>query len=204
MPCLSTAQVVLLTKHSLSCVCSHFALVSDKGSGKWLWYFHIRWTLKFSTVRVENEDVLSENELHKRVSQTCGVSFSSIQRTVQDSDKKTDCWQIFSTSWKKRPCEKVTAYMNNFDFTIWCTVNEFNTSKKMQAMLKRILRLLKTKTTLLVLLSLCIKFFHDLGFKWKVAINNWKILTKKSKIRNPRLASLRNINMYRQHGKPII
>ena len=88
----------------------------------------------------------SEKQLQKRVAQTCGVSFSSVRRIVQESRECVGLQKSFSTPHKKRPRKTVTTEVDDFDkCVIRRVINDFHRSEGERPTLKRIVSVLKER-----------------------------------------------------------
>ncbi|KAG8275842.1 hypothetical protein J6590_077614 [Homalodisca vitripennis] len=80
----------------------------------------------------------------------------------------------------------------------------FHVTEEERPTLKGILRAMKERIQYQGSVSSLRKIILDLGFKWKRAENNRKLLVEKSDIRNMRLNYLRNIQELREAGHNIV
>ena len=140
----------------------------------------------------------SERKLQERVAQACGVSLSSVFRIIKEASAYTGDTKSFSTPHKKRPRKKVKTDIDDFDkCTIRRIIHDCHTTEGERPTLKVILRILRERINYNGSVSSLRQIIRQMGFRWKRAENNRKLLIEKHDIINLRVDFIRKIQQYR-------
>lgn len=150
------------------------------------------------------KDSKNEKEAWARTSEATKASVSSVRRIV-DEVKKSGFLAVFRTPGKKRSGKKKVTGVDTFDQSVirrcvhsfHITDHELPTVKKLREKLRRDINFTGSDRSLRRILK-------ELGFRWKKAENNRKVLIEKSNIRFLRIEYLQKIRKFRDEGRPIV
>lgn len=158
----------------------------------------------FMKREVERGEPILFGTVQKRVAEAVGISRSSVQRILKESQRNVAEGQAFATPRKLRK-RKRKIDLDMFDkCVIRRTVNEFHKEHGERPTLKKLLPVVKEKIEFNGGKTALWKEIRNLGFKWKKSCDNRKVLIEKPDIREKRVQYLRAIKRYRQENRPIV
>ncbi|KAG8249877.1 hypothetical protein J6590_012189 [Homalodisca vitripennis] len=124
---------------------------------------------------------MSGKQLRLKVADACGKSSSTVYRVLKESENSPGETKKFTTPHKRRPRKKEKSDFDDFNKCLLRRViNEFHVTEEESPTLKGILRAVKERIQYQGSVSSLRKIILDVGFKWKRAENNLKLLVENS------------------------
>jgi hypothetical protein len=166
----------------------------------------IVWNI-FSFMKKEAEagEAKHLQQVQKRVAEATGVSVSSVKRILAEQRKNVEEGKCFGTPHKTRPRRKFKTDIDDFDKSvIRRTIHEFHITHRERPKILSLLPVLRDKINFRGSEWALRVIVRGLGFRWRTAQNNRKILIEKEEIRARRLFYIRAIKRYRDEERPII
>lgn len=162
----------------------------------------------YKFMREESKGVtIPMTKARERTAAATGVSMRTISRINRELDSLTvsdDEEKSFSTPNKNRKRVKPITDLDDFDLcVVRRLVYEFYLLKRLPT-LKLLLTVLREKIDFKGSRESLRRILKDLGFRWKRAENNRKVLIEHSDIREKRITYLQSIKKYRLEGRPIV
>lgn len=152
---------------------------------------------------MENE-TQSEKETVKRTSAATKTSERTVRRIVKEG-RNSEFLTVFRTPGKKRNKPKPITNIDSFDQSVVRTcVHNYHITNKELPTVEKLRRKLKEDIDFNGSERSLRRILHNLGFRWKKAENNRKVLIEKSNIRLMRIEFLSAITKYREEGRPIV
>lgn len=156
-----------------------------------------------------NENILEQvmsnlKQEQKRTALATNTPMITVRRITTQA-ANSEFLTVFTTPGKKRPRAKPITGIDNFDqgvikrciHNFYLTNKEIPTIEKLRQKLLEDINFQSFKTTLRQIIK-------ELGFKWKNAENNRKVLIETINIRLKRIQYLRKIKKYLEEGRTII
>ncbi|KAF9409265.1 hypothetical protein HW555_011300 [Spodoptera exigua] len=151
-----------------------------------------------------SKETLTEKETVKRTAEATKTSERTVRRIVQEA-KNSEFLTVFRTPGKKRYKTKPVTEIDIFDQSVvrTCVHNfhitnkELPTAEKLRKKLKEDINFNGSERSLR-------RILNNLGFRWKKAENNRRILIEKSNIRLLRIEFLKTLLKYREEGRSIV
>ncbi|XP_021199802.3 uncharacterized protein LOC110383347 [Helicoverpa armigera] len=150
------------------------------------------------------KDGLTEKETVKRTSEATKTSERTVRRIVQES-RNSEFLTAFRTPGKKRNKTKPVTEIDTFDQSVIRTcVHNFHVTNKELPTTEKLRKKLKEDINFNGSERSLRRILNNLGFRWKKAENNRRLLLEKSNIRLLRIEYLTTLMKYREEGRPIV
>jgi transposase len=143
------------------------------------------------------KEAKTEKETVKRTAEATKTSERTVRRIVKEGSN-SELLIVFRTPGKKRNKTKPITDIDSFDQSVVRTcIHNYHITNKELPTIEKLRKKLKDDINFNGSERSLRRIFNNLGFRWKKAENNRKILIEKSNIRLLRIE-------YREEGRPII